>query len=145
MEINTVNTVMPMVREMTTGVSEDGQGRAQNALDPAVGHARVAPSPQATTGSLATNGTGADVPSAEQKGNTARQAALKVAMEAATQSIKQSSPSLEFQVDPETKQTVVRVVDTTNNQVIKQIPSAEFLRISSAIESLQKHLLDEKA
>jgi len=37
------------------------------------------------------------------------------------------------------------VVDTTNNEVIKQIPSAEFLRISSAIEGLQKNLLDEKA
>jgi flagellar protein FlaG len=145
MEINTVNTAMPMVREMTTGASDAGHGRAQVALDPAFAPTRVASSPQATTGSLATNGTGADVPSAEQKGNTARQAALKVAMDAATQSIQQLSPSLEFQVDPETKQTVVRVVDTTNNEVIKQIPSAEFLRVSNAIEGLQKHLLDEKA
>jgi flagellar protein FlaG len=59
--------------------------------------------------------------------------------------MKQLSPSLEFQIDPDTKQTVVRVVDTTNNEVIKQIPSAQFLRISSAIEGLQQHILDEKA
>jgi len=141
MEINTVNTVMPQAREMPNA----GQGQVSGGGKASVAHASSVPSSQAPSIQSIEGGAGVDAGDAAQKSSAARQAALKAAMDAATQTLKQTSPALEFQVDPETKQTVVRVVDTTNNQVIKQIPSAEFLRISSAIEGLQKNLLDDKA
>ena len=137
MEITTTITVMPAVQNLPAGVSDLGQapvaikasGMALPVASETAGAVQASKEPSA----------------AEQKASAAKEAALKAAVDAGTQTLKQFSASLEFQIDPETKHTVVRVVDTTNNEVIKQIPSAQFLRISNAIEGLQKHILDEKA
>lgn len=137
MEITTTNTVMPAVQNLPAGASDIGQA-------PAAMKASGVALPVASETAVAVKAN-KEPSAAEQKASAAKEAALKAAVDAGTQSLKQFSASLEFQIDPETKHTVVRVVDTTNNEVIKQIPSAQFLRISNAIEGLQKHILDEKA
>jgi flagellar protein FlaG len=43
--------------------------------------------------------------------------------------------TLQFSVDPETKSTVVKVIDSETNQVIRQIPSEEILSISKRLEA----------
>jgi len=43
---------------------------------------------------------------------------------------------LQFSVDASTKQVVVRVTDKNTNQVIRQIPSEEMLRVSQRIAEL---------
>jgi flagellar protein FlaG len=140
MEINTNISVISPIADKT-GVSTVDAGKGQNAPVQ-----RLVATPHTTgSGSSEVSEPVMDPSAASIKEKAVHNAALKAAMDAGTQSLKQVSPALEFQIDPDTKQTVVRVVDTTNNEVIKQIPSAEFLRISSAIEGLQKNLLDEKA
>jgi flagellar protein FlaG len=53
--------------------------------------------------------------------------------------------SLQFQVDKETDKLVIKVVDTTTKEVIKQIPPQEILEIAKALDKLQGLLVREKA
>lgn len=142
MEISTNINVMPPLKEIGVG-SPAGGGQASSVLPNSNSSVNVSQLSSVPGDTSAT--TTVDAVAAAKKTEAAKQAALQAAMNAGNKSMQQLSPSLEFQIDPDTKQTVVRVVDTTNNEVIKQIPSAQFLRISSAIEGLQQHILDEKA
>jgi flagellar protein FlaG len=72
-------------------------------------------------------------------------AALKDAVQAGTKALQQFNQSLEFQIDEKSKQSVVRVVDTQTKEVIRQIPTPEFLRIAENIDAFQAHLIHEKA
>jgi flagellar protein FlaG len=49
--------------------------------------------------------------------------------------------SVQFFVDPETKTMVVKVVDTTNNEVLRQVPAQEMLDIARAIDRVRGLLL----
>ena len=81
--------------------------------------------------------------SAKPADKPARTLDMKSALAQANQ-MQQTSTSLEFQVDPASKQTVVKMVDVTSNQVLKQFPSEEFLRMASVVDTLQKQLVNEK-
>jgi flagellar protein FlaG len=71
---------------------------------------------------------------------------LKSAIEAGSKALQGFNQSLEFQIDEKSKQSVVKVVDTQTKEVIRQIPTPEFLRIAENIDSyVQAHLLHEKA
>jgi flagellar protein FlaG len=53
--------------------------------------------------------------------------------------------SLQFSIDEATGKTVVRVVDSATQEVIRQIPSEEVLAIARALDRLQGLLLKGKA
>ncbi|MCO5098000.1 MAG: flagellar protein FlaG [Rhodocyclaceae bacterium] len=53
--------------------------------------------------------------------------------------------NLQFTVDGETGKTVIRVVDSTTKEVIRQIPNEEVLAIARAMDRLQGLLLKGKA
>ncbi len=55
------------------------------------------------------------------------------------------SASLSFEVDAETRTTVVKVIDTSDNSVLRQIPSKEMLEIARALDRLQGMLVSDKA
>ena len=55
------------------------------------------------------------------------------------------SASLSFEVDAETRTTVVKVIDTSDNSVLRQIPSKEMLEIARALDRLQGMLVRDKA
>jgi flagellar protein FlaG len=55
------------------------------------------------------------------------------------------SASLSFEVDVETRTTVVKVIDTSDNSVLRQIPSKEMLEIARALDRLQGMLVRDKA
>lgn len=57
----------------------------------------------------------------------------------------QVAQNLQFFVDDDTGKTVVKVVDGTTNEVIRQIPSEELLAISRALDKFQGVLLKQKA
>lgn len=59
--------------------------------------------------------------------------------------IKSSSANIEFTVDSESDRLVVRVVDSENNQLIRQIPSEEMLAISHALDRMTGLLFKQKA
>jgi len=58
-----------------------------------------------------------------------------------------SPAGLSFQVDPRSGDSVVTVIDSSNNTVIRQIPSELSLRIAQSIENQQSKglLVSEKA
>lgn len=47
------------------------------------------------------------------------------------------SISVQFQLDPELNQSVIKVVDQQTGKVIRQFPSEETLRISKALDNLK--------
>ncbi len=49
--------------------------------------------------------------------------------------VRDSGRSLQFSVDDGSGQVVVKVVDETTGEVIRQIPNEEFLRIAKSIQS----------
>ncbi|MBV8465702.1 MAG: flagellar protein FlaG [Burkholderiales bacterium] len=53
--------------------------------------------------------------------------------------------SIQFSVDPDTKMQVVKVVDASTKEVIRQIPSEEVIDIAKAIDKFQGMLVRDKA
>jgi flagellar protein FlaG len=70
---------------------------------------------------------------------------LQRATEAINKALEQSDQSLRFSVDHDTGITVVKVVDSNTDEVIRQIPSDEVIAISRSIDRLQGILLKHKA
>jgi len=70
---------------------------------------------------------------------------LKQAIEAANTALRAVSTDLEFSFDPSTGKTVVRMIDNSTQQVIRQFPSEEMLAIARAIDRFQGLLLRQKA
>jgi flagellar protein FlaG len=56
-------------------------------------------------------------------------------------SFKQSNNGLEFSIDADSHQTIVKVVDIATNEVIRQIPSKDMMEMAKALESAQHGLL----
>ena len=81
----------------------------------------------------------ATISSAEQKQQ------LEAAVKAVAQFAKPMAGNLEFSLDDETGKTVVKVVDATTNELIRQIPSEEMLEIARALDRLQGILVRQKA
>lgn len=55
------------------------------------------------------------------------------------------SPSLQFEVDRETRRVVIRLVDREDRQVLRQVPAQEMLDIARALDRMQAHLVRGKA
>lgn len=70
---------------------------------------------------------------------------VKKAVENLKQVTQSTSQNLQFSVDRDTNQTVIRVVDGTTNEVIRQIPSEEVLQLAQSIDRLSGLLLRQKA
>jgi len=66
---------------------------------------------------------------------------LNSAVAAINQAMQQSNQSLEFSVDTDAHRTVVRMVDTSTGELIRQFPSEATLAISRGIEQFQQGLL----
>lgn len=70
------------------------------------------------------------------------------AIERLRQSIKPAlANSLEFQIDQSTGKTIVKILDSETNTVVRQIPSEEILTIARALDRMQGRggLLQEQA
>lgn len=52
---------------------------------------------------------------------------------------------LRFSLDQQTGKTVIRVVDSATNEVIRQIPSEEVLAIARALDKIEGLLLNHRA
>jgi flagellar protein FlaG len=67
--------------------------------------------------------------------------ALKGAVATLNHAMRQSNQSLEFSVDANTQRTVVKMVDTSTGELIRQFPSETILAISRGIDQFQHGLL----
>ena len=59
---------------------------------------------------------------------------LTSAVERVNLAMRQSNQNLEFSVDSDTKKPIVKMVDSTTGEVIRQIPSEEMLAIARSID-----------
>lgn len=61
------------------------------------------------------------------------------------QSLPISSQSLEFSLDDDSKQMVVKVIDQDTREVVRQIPSVEALEIAKSLDKMMGLLIKQKA
>ncbi len=87
----------------------------------------------------------APVPASERPAPAQPSAAeLKVAVDALNKAMQQSNRALEFSVDGDTHTTVVRMVDTSTGELLRQFPSEAALAISRTIAEFQQGQLLKK-
>jgi flagellar protein FlaG len=56
-----------------------------------------------------------------------------------------ASSSLEFSIDDDSKQTIVKIVDMNTKEVLRQIPSLEALEIAKSLDKMMGLLISQKA
>lgn len=91
---------------------------------------------QANSGTPVTQATSAQQPAAEADSEQLQQAMDKI-----RDSIPPVARNLRFSVDEDTGRTVVKVVDPSTDEVIRQIPSEEVLAIAKDLENFSAGLL----
>lgn len=67
------------------------------------------------------------------------------AMEQMREALPPVARNLQFSLDEETGRSVVKVVDATTNEVIRQFPSEELLAIAKALDKFTGLMLKQKA
>jgi flagellar protein FlaG len=87
----------------------------------------------------------APVHAVQQAAATPSHEEVKQSVEKINNTIQTMSRNLQFSVDGDTKMKVVKVIDTSTKQVIRQIPTEEVLAIAKTLDKLQGLLLSEKA
>ena len=70
---------------------------------------------------------------------------LQRAVDAINKLLKPVASNIEFSIDQGSGRTLVKVVDTDTNTVIRQTPSKEVLAIARELDKLQGLLIREKA
>lgn len=84
--------------------------------------------------------------------NAVRQAAPAPTVDEVAQAVKslnkamqQQAQNLEFSIDSDTDRVVVKVVDKSTHEVLRQIPSEEALQIAKALDQASGLLIRQKA
>jgi flagellar protein FlaG len=72
-------------------------------------------------------------------------AELKKAVDSANQALSQNNADIEFSVDKDTEQTVVKLVESKSGDVIRQYPTKEAIAIAKAITELQQQIADRQS
>ncbi|MBA4743478.1 MAG: flagellar protein FlaG [Azoarcus sp.] len=70
---------------------------------------------------------------------------LSAALEEVQKTIRPVASELNFSLEEDTGRMLVKIVDMETDEVIRQIPSEELLRISKALDKLQGLLLNSEA
>jgi flagellar protein FlaG len=71
--------------------------------------------------------------------------AVKAAVETLNARMKDSSRSLEFSMDEVAKRSVIRVIDKSSGDIIRQLPNEDVLRAVRNIEVLRGILFEDNA
>lgn len=71
--------------------------------------------------------------------------ALQQALDEVQSVIRPVAQDLQFSVEKDTGKTVVKIVDSATDEVIRQIPSEELIAISKALDKLQGLLVKQQA
>lgn len=70
---------------------------------------------------------------------------VKQAVQDINKSMRSLSQGLEFSIDADTKQTIVKVIDPQTKEIIRQMPSQDALEIAKALDQVLGKLIKEKA
>ena len=82
---------------------------------------------------------------AEQQAKQPTEAELKQMVEKANESLKINNSDLQFEMDKESSEMIVKVIDRETKEVIRQFPSVEMIEMSKAIEKMQGVLVSRTA
>ena len=89
-------------------------------------------------------------PSAKPSADAKVSDAAKLGIEQTRQSLQEInktlhtlSISVQFQIDPDYKEVIIKVVDQENGKVIRQIPSEDVVRIAKAMDNLKGLLFSQ--
>lgn len=86
-----------------------------------------------------------DVLNAQVKSQQDSQKELNSAIKTANKFMQALSQNLQFSIDKDTDKVVVKLVDISTKEVVKQIPSEEMLAIAKALDKFQGLLVKDKA
>jgi flagellar protein FlaG len=78
----------------------------------------------------------APAPTAEQ---------VKQAVSDINKSMQSLSQGIEFSIDTDSKQNIVKVIDPQTKEVLRQMPTQEALEIAKALDQMIGKLIKEKA
>ena len=70
---------------------------------------------------------------------------VKQAVQDINKSMQSLKQGLEFSIDADSKQTIIKVIDPETKEVIRQMPSQEALEIAKALDQVLGKLIKEKA
>lgn len=99
------------------------------------------------TGGTSTSAATTVAPNAvvQQASPAASSEQVKQALKDINKALQQQGRGLEFAIDPESKHSIIKVVDTETQQVIRQMPTKDALDIARALDRLQSLLVHQKA
>ncbi|MCD2515692.1 flagellar protein FlaG [Massilia sp. G4R7] len=86
-----------------------------------------------------------DAAPAEQEAKPPSRKELDEAVKKINGSMPPAARSLEFSVDDESKQTVVKIIDVSTKEVVRQIPTTEALEIAKSLDKAMGRLISQKA
>ncbi len=66
-------------------------------------------------------------------------------MEKVQKTVRAINSQLEFRVDEDTNKLVIKIIDTSTKEIIKQIPPQELIEIAKALDKLKGLLVREQA
>ena len=70
---------------------------------------------------------------------------LEEAVEQLNKSVQAKSQSLEFSIDNDSKRTIVKVIDQSTKEVLRQIPTPEALQIAKSLDTSKGLLISQEA
>jgi len=70
---------------------------------------------------------------------------VKAAVKSLNDKLGNSAQDIEFSVDQDSKETVVKLVDRTTHEVLRQMPTKEALEIAKSIDKAMGKLIDSQA
>lgn len=82
---------------------------------------------------------------AEQSVKAPTEAELKQMVEKANESLKLNNSDLQFEMDKESSEMIVKVIDRETKEVIRQFPSVEMIELAKSIEKMQGVLMSRTA
>lgn len=71
--------------------------------------------------------------------------AVAAAVQSANAYVQSVSTSIQFSLDQDSGRTVVKMIDTATDEVLRQFPSEEMLAISRSIDRMQGLLINREA
>lgn len=81
----------------------------------------------------------------QKKSETPSRQDIEQATEQVKKFISPTNSDIRFSIDEDTGITVVKVMDKTTNEIIRQIPGDEILQIAKALDRLQGLLVKQQA
>ena len=83
--------------------------------------------------------------SARQNGNPSQSFALEQAFDEINNAMQAWDTGMRFEIDEDTQQLVVSIIDSKSGEVLRQIPSEEVLHVAKMITQFQGNLVSTKA